>query len=264
MLDGLHFESLTPRDNFGGFMDFAGGSHVVNNVDINFCTINVADTMGIVRTSVINTKVRVTGVKEANNTVTSPNWRMFVLPGTETGVECYAELVQETALTSEGFSSSYPSNIRRYGEKNNVINIGGNSIVSATGVPSSGTWSVGDKAMNSAPSAGEPIGWVCTTAGSPGTWSALGALEGLASFGDANVTLTAGTTAPLSFFGVTLTANRTITLASGFNGAKFRVTRIAAGAFTLDVGGLKSLATDEWCDVQHDGSSWVLTAYGTL
>lgn len=45
---------------------------------------------------------------------------------------------------------------------------------------------------------------------------------------------------------------------------KFRVTREAGGAFNTDVGGLKNLAADQWCDVEYDGSSWVLTAFGSL
>ena len=35
------------------------------------------------------------------------------------------------------------------------------------------TWSVGDTVYNSAPTVGQPIGWKCTVAGTPGTWVAL-------------------------------------------------------------------------------------------
>lgn len=64
----------------------------------------------------------------------------------------------------------------------------------------------------------------------------------------------------------TLTANRVLTLGTSqvWTGAKIRVTRIGAGAFTLDVGGAKSLATNTWCDVEYDGAAWRLLAYGTL
>jgi hypothetical protein len=42
----------------------------------------------------------------------------------------------------------------------------------ASAAPTSATyaWAVGDVIFNSAPSAGEPLGWRCTVAGSPGTW----------------------------------------------------------------------------------------------
>ena len=36
------------------------------------------------------------------------------------------------------------------------------------------TWAVGDVVYNSAPSAGGTIGWICVTAGTPGTWKAFG------------------------------------------------------------------------------------------
>jgi len=43
-------------------------------------------------------------------------------------------------------------------------------------VPSTGTWSVGDRAFNSNPSVGQPKGWICTVAGTPGTWVSEGNL----------------------------------------------------------------------------------------
>lgn len=65
-----------------------------------------------------------------------------------------------------------------------------------------------------------------------------------------------------------LTANRTVTLSAtnAHRGAKFRVTRSGLGAFTLDVGGLKTIpaGTAAFVDVEHDGTAWRLSAYGTL
>jgi hypothetical protein len=43
------------------------------------------------------------------------------------------------------------------------------------GAPAFGTWQVGNKAEHSAPAAGGNVGWVSTTIGSPGTWTASGA-----------------------------------------------------------------------------------------
>lgn len=42
--------------------------------------------------------------------------------------------------------------------------------------PTTGTWAVGDIVLNNNPSAGGYIGWVCTTAGTPGTWKQFGAI----------------------------------------------------------------------------------------
>lgn len=46
-------------------------------------------------------------------------------------------------------------------------------VARATAAPTAGTWAVGDRVMNISPSVGQPIGWVCTVAGTPGTWVAL-------------------------------------------------------------------------------------------
>jgi hypothetical protein len=44
----------------------------------------------------------------------------------------------------------------------------------ASAPPSTGRWDVGNTVYNSAPTAGGNIGWVCTTAGEPGTWKTFG------------------------------------------------------------------------------------------
>lgn len=84
--------------------------------------------------------------------------------------------------------------------------------------------------------------------------------------GDANFTLNADRDVPIQRMATTLTANRTVTLGTGFAGAWFRVVRTGLGAFTLDVGGLKTIpsATAAVVEVGHNGSAWVLTGYGTL
>ena len=88
--------------------------------------------------------------------------------------------------------------------------------------------------------------------------------------GDNSITATVGQTAPTIRYGTALTAPRTITLATTDvpNGSKFRVVRQAAatGASGLAVGTgpLKTLALGEWCDVEYNGSAWILTAFGAL
>jgi len=39
--------------------------------------------------------------------------------------------------------------------------------------PTTGTWRVTDVVMHSAPATGQPAGWVCTVAGTPGTWKPM-------------------------------------------------------------------------------------------
>ena len=48
----------------------------------------------------------------------------------------------------------------------------------ATGVGSlTGTFKVGDIIYRTTPTASGTIGWICTTAGTPGTWKTFGAIS---------------------------------------------------------------------------------------
>ena len=47
----------------------------------------------------------------------------------------------------------------------------------AASAPASGTYEVGDIVYNNTPAAAGFIGWVCTTAGTPGTWKTFGAIS---------------------------------------------------------------------------------------
>jgi hypothetical protein len=61
---------------------------------------------------------------------------------------------------------------------NTIAGIDGVSkqITHANAAPASGTWAVGDIVFNQTPSVGNPAGWMCIVAGTPGTWKAMGNL----------------------------------------------------------------------------------------
>lgn len=88
--------------------------------------------------------------------------------------------------------------------------------------------------------------------------------------GDEGVSLVAGTDTKTQVFNTPLTAVRAVDLSATrtYNGASFKIVRTAAatGSDPLNVGTgpLKALAVGEWCEVTHNGSAWVLTAFGTL
>lgn len=50
-------------------------------------------------------------------------------------------------------------------------------VQSLSAAPASGTYVVGDIVFNSSPTASGFVGWVCTTAGTPGTWKTFGAIS---------------------------------------------------------------------------------------
>ena len=54
------------------------------------------------------------------------------------------------------------------------VKIGNTKHTYAVAAPESGAWIRGDICWNIEPSAGGTVGWVCTTAGSPGTWKIFG------------------------------------------------------------------------------------------
>jgi hypothetical protein len=52
------------------------------------------------------------------------------------------------------------------------------SITCGGAAPAGGSYNVGDIVYNTAPAPGGWVGWVCTTAGSPGTWTEFGQING--------------------------------------------------------------------------------------
>lgn len=96
-----------------------------------------------------------------------------------------------------------------------------------------------------------------------------GAIAGISiDRGDANVTLVPTIDPEINRFAAALTAHRVVTLGTigAGNGSRFRIVRTGLGAFTLDVGGLKTIPTSTaaFVDVMHDGAAWRLVGYGIL
>lgn len=52
----------------------------------------------------------------------------------------------------------------------------GKRVVSGPAAPASGAWLLGERVVNDVPTVGQPKAWVCTVAGSPGTWVSEGNL----------------------------------------------------------------------------------------
>lgn len=69
------------------------------------------------------------------------------------------------------------ANIDAKREINNFApTIGGPKVLFGTAIPAAGTWNRGDIVWNAQPAAGGTAGWVCTTAGTPGTWKTFGSI----------------------------------------------------------------------------------------
>jgi parallel beta-helix repeat protein len=75
-----------------------------------------------------------------------------------------------------------------------------------TAAPVSGTWSVGDIVWHRTPVVGRNAGWICVTAGTPGTWASFGqiALDGSATYNPGNLADGDGTTTTVTVTGAAL------------------------------------------------------------
>jgi hypothetical protein len=87
----------------------------------------------------------------------------------------YGNVYNNTAGISNSTSGLTVTNI--YGNINKALQKAQPNINWASAAPTTGTYAVGDIVYNIAPSASGTIGWVCVTAGTPGTWKTFGAIS---------------------------------------------------------------------------------------
>lgn len=66
---------------------------------------------------------------------------------------------------------------REPNEHNDYFVLGGKKIVYGAAAPAAGWWDQGDICFNTGAAAGGKVGWVCVTAGTPGTWKAFGVID---------------------------------------------------------------------------------------
>jgi parallel beta-helix repeat protein len=59
---------------------------------------------------------------------------------------------------------------------NKTVSVYDRAVTRYTSAPTNLNWDVGDRCFNSAPAVGQPKSWVCTVAGTPGTWVSEGNL----------------------------------------------------------------------------------------
>jgi parallel beta-helix repeat protein len=85
-------------------------------------------------------------------------------------------------------------------------NASGNVIGAGSAAPSTGSHFVGEIQYNSAPARGEFLGWICTSAGSPGTWLRFGniVLEASATYNPGSLNDGEGTTTTVGLTGAAL------------------------------------------------------------
>lgn len=82
-----------------------------------------------------------------------------------------------TQYIENGWYAATPTIVNTVGAKLvNFYGTLGRATTYGTAAPTTNTWAVGDRVYNQAPAIGQPKSWVCTVAGTPGTWESEGNL----------------------------------------------------------------------------------------
>jgi hypothetical protein len=141
-------------------------------------------------------------------TILGTNFTAGVLRGVLTDIETSSQSVVVLQETSASVNvENYPNGFKRYilyyqvpkGKKLTAIRIDNSqdpssnlyvdhidirastrpiiSVPTGTGIPTEGTFAVGDTVQMKTPTAGGYMGYVCTTAGTPGTWKGYGSIQ---------------------------------------------------------------------------------------
>lgn len=208
---------------------------------------NVFDPRRLQMGTIRNSHIAGSGSTSANSAIVADYTQMLLVENCRFGYSTGHDGVAETTQTG-------------------AINAGANAIVVAKDCYVAGV-SAGNAYLSSTGADATVINPMGVRTAS-GLWKTTPRKSIGADVGDANATLTAGTSETVQRWATALTANRTITLntSNAIKGDTFRVVRTGLGAFTLDVGGLKTIpsATAAFADVEYDGAAWVLTGYGAL
>lgn len=98
-------------------------------------------------------------------------WSVWLVPTTTAAYEYYLGGVGALVGVAAPMGVQSPAPSFQDG-----LQVTGKRIEYASAAPTTGTWQPGDIVFNAAPAAGGTVGWVCTAAGTPGTWKTFGAI----------------------------------------------------------------------------------------
>ena len=119
------------------------------------------------------------GVNATNNTIVGNTIKGFTnadivgsVSDTITGNQCTSASPSIANITGGAVVSNNIGTVY-YQRAVNYTTVGMLKITYDQDVPTTGTWARGDWCMNTAATSGGTPGWVCTTAGTPGTWKAM-------------------------------------------------------------------------------------------
>lgn len=96
---------------------------------------------------------------------------------TSIGNRCYSNAAASVVPLPQRLVDTAATETSAATIQTDVIDLQGKKHLTRAAAPTTGTWAVGDIVYNNAPAASGFLGWVCTTAGTPGTWKTWGAIS---------------------------------------------------------------------------------------
>lgn len=172
---GYAASNFTTFNGGGIVVSPGGGSYTVsvNNVMINgnfvynFLTTLSGSPSANVRVGGISVFSDATPTYTVSNITITNN---LVNQGYGIGIQTYT-------LESVYINGNYITNtVGTLVDTSSVYRLSNGQIGAYSAAPTTGTWERGSVVYNSAPSAGGTVGWVCVTAGTPGTWKTFGSI----------------------------------------------------------------------------------------
>lgn len=157
-----------------------GTVKVINNTfrNINNLVAGGASSMGV---QFYNNGRTIDEIIIANNTFINDaavNFTYGVWIGTNAGSGTYGTIVSDNNVY-KGITNTGPLASLSYTESSvttPTLKRFGSDILYYAAAPASGTWVMGQRVYNKTPAVAQPKSWVCTVAGSPGTWVSEGVL----------------------------------------------------------------------------------------
>ena len=184
VIDAMALESCDQSASSGllNTYNFSGGNYVVGTLTTTDNNINISGSASASMVRVDSSAQVNIGLLENKNTnvtdTSSDNYYTISIDGTGF---VRNEQWKSTGSTPAISTNEFAANVRKRVERLNGIDYtrfeGGKLVIYGTAAPTTGTYAIGDQLINTAPAASGNIGWVCTTAGTPGTWKTFGAIS---------------------------------------------------------------------------------------
>lgn len=179
-LDSCAIEScdVAASSDSTGFFLFSGCEVSADVLGMFDNTVNLSGTAdGYAIRTASDSVVTVNFLYDSNTSVTdtsSGGYYAVLSSGTADRLNVWSHKIDAATPAALYADAGIAKKLRHIDGNDRTRQFNGNLHVPSATAPASETWTAGDVAWNSAVTAGEPLGWICTVGGTPGTWVAFG------------------------------------------------------------------------------------------